>query len=325
MTESAFISANINRWQEFEASLKSPKGESPDHLKSLFLQTTDDLAYAQTFFKGGEAENYLQQLSHKLQSTVTKRRAFHWAKFSRFWSQELPLISYKYRRTLLYSVLIFLLSVGIGVFSAAKDPTYTRLIMGDRYVDMTESFIEDEDPMAVYKQAGQTEMFLGITFNNIMVSFYAFALGLFTAVGTVYIMVSNGIMLGAFQFFFFQKGLFWTSFLTIWIHGTLEISAIVIAGAAGMILGNSFMFPKSYSRVESFNRGARDGMKLVIGLVPIFITAGFLEGFVTRLTDMPTALKVFIIVASMGFILFYFSWYPRLIYQSYKHQQKHVS
>lgn len=317
MTESAFIRANINRWQEFEKSLNSPKAESPDHLKSLFLQATDDLAYAQTFFEGGEAANYLQQLTFKLQASVQKRRSYRWEKIKSFWSVGLPLIAYQYRRTLLYSFLIFSLSICIGAFSAAKDPTYTRLIMGDQYVDMTEANIDNEDPMAVYKQAGRSEMFLRITLNNVMVSFYAFALGLLTAGGTVYIMLSNGIMLGAFQYFFYSKGLLWTSFLTIWIHGTLEISAIIIAGAAGMILGNSYMFPGSHTRGESFKKGARAGMKLVIGLVPIFIMAGFLEGFVTRLTGMPTALKLFIIISSLGFILFYFSFYPRMIYRSY--------
>lgn len=317
MTESAFIRANINRWQEFEASFKSSKAESPDHLKSLFLQATDDLAYAQTFFPGGEAASYLQQLSFKLQSSVHKRRAYRWQKFRRFWAFGLPMIAYRYRRTLTYSFLIFALSALIGAYSAAHDPVYTRLIMGDDYVDMTETNISNNDPMAVYKVMGRSEMFLKITINNVQVSFRVFAYGLFTAIGAILILFMNGVMLGAFQYFFYTKGLLLTSFLTIWIHGTLEISAIVIAGASGMILGNSFMFPGSYSRLESFKNGAQQAVRLVLGLVPIFILAGFLEGFVTRLTEMPTALKWFIIGSSLSFILFYFSFYPRMIHRAY--------
>lgn len=317
MTESAFIRANINRWQEFEASFKSSKAESPDHLKSLFLQATDDLAYAQTFFPGGEAASYLQQLTFKLQSSVHKRRSYRWQKFKRFWSFGLPMVAYRYRRTLSYAFLVFALSILIGAYSAAHDPVYPRLIMGDAYVDMTESFIADEDPMAVYKQMGRTEMFLQITINNVFVSFLVFAFGMFTAAGTIFQLFRNGVMLGAFQYFFYAKGLFLTSFLTIWIHGTLEISAIIIAGASGMIIGNSFMFPGSYSRMESFKNGAQQGVRLLLGLVPIFIVAGFLEGFVTRLTEMPTALKWFIILSSLSFILFYFSLYPRMIHRAY--------
>src|SRR3546814_12188447 len=105
-------------------------------------------------------------------------------------------------------------------------------------------------------------------------------------------------MLGAFQFFFYQKGLLLTSVLSIWIHGTLEISAIIIAGSAGLVMGNSLLFPGTWSRLESFRRGARRGLKIVIGLVPVFITAALLEGFVTRPTDMPLWLSVSIITCS---------------------------
>ena len=82
-------------------------------------------------------------------------------------------------------------------------------------------------------------------------------------------------MLGSFQYFFFSKGLGFQSVLVIWIHGTLEISAIVLAGAAGLILGNSFLFPKTYTRMASIQKGAKDGLKIVIGLIPIFIVAAF--------------------------------------------------
>src|SRR3546814_13696006 len=105
-------------------------------------------------------------------------------------------------------------------------------------------------------------------------------------------------MLGAFQFFFYQKGLSLTSVLSIWIHGTLEISAIIIAGSAGLVMGNSLLFPGTWSRLESFRRGARRGSKIVIGLVPEFITVALLEGFVTRNPDMPRWMSVSIIHSS---------------------------
>ncbi|GAB3818017.1 hypothetical protein GCM10028895_14750 [Pontibacter rugosus] len=122
-------------------------------------------------------------------------------------------------------------------------------------------------------------------------------------------------MLGAFQYFFYKQGLLLTSVLTIWIHGTLEISAIVIAGCAGLVMGNSLLFPKTHTRLHAFRQGARQGLKIVIGLVPIFITAGFLEGFVTRHTQMPLALSLFIILLSAAFILYYFILYPRLLHK----------
>ena len=88
----------------------------------------------------------------------------------------------------------------------------------------------------------------------------------------------------------------------------------MIAGAAGLVMGHSLLFPKTYSRLESFKQGAKKGMKIVIGLVPIFITAGFLESFVTRL-KMPALLSGSIIVVSAVFIVWYFVWYPAKLYK----------
>jgi len=100
------------------------------------------------------------------------------------------------------------------------------------------------------------------------------------------------------------------SFMTIWIHGTIEISAIVIAGGAGLAMGNSLLFPGTYSRIVSLKKGAKDGLKIVIGLVPLFIFAGFLESFVTRYTKFPSFIKLGIIGLSAFFIVYYFVLYP---------------
>ena len=108
------------------------------------------------------------------------------------------------------------------------------------------------------------------------------------------------------------------SILVIWIHGTLEISSFVIAGAAGLVLGNSFLFPKTYKRMVSLKRGAKDGMKMTIGLVPIFLIAAFFESFVTRHTEMPVWLSISILVLSLLFIIWYVIIYPNLLAKNQK-------
>ena len=117
-------------------------------------------------------------------------------------------------------------------------------------------------------------------------------------------------MLGSFLYFFYDKGLSWESSRTIWIHGTIEISVIVIAGCAGLVLGNGLLFPKTYSRLESFKRSMKDGLKIMVSTIPFFIIAGFLEGFVTRHTEMPDWLAVLIILSSLAIIIFYYVIYP---------------
>lgn len=143
-----------------------------------------------------------------------------------------------------------------------------------------------------------------------MVSFNCFAFGILTSFGTGYALISNGIMIGSFQTFFYQHGLLWESTLAIWLHGTLEIWAIIVAGAAGLALGNGWLFPGTYSRIESFRRGAVRGLKIVIGTVPIFIIAGFIESYITRHTDLPDLLRLSLILLSLAFIIFYYIYLP---------------
>jgi len=315
MTEAAFIKANLQRWQNFEAILKNPSGKNPDKLKTLYLQLTDDVAYAETYFSDGEITAYLHNLAGQVHKRVYRNQKNQGKRFADFWVKEVPAVCYHHRKQLRYAFLIFSISILVGVFSAQQDQSFVRLILGDGYVAMTDENIAKNDPMAVYKNMGQTDMFFAITFNNVRVSFLAFAFGLLSAFGTGFVLFQNGVMVGAFHFYFYQKGLFLTSFLTIWIHGTLELSAIVIAGAAGMIMGNGLFFPGSYPRLESFTRAAKDAVKLAVGLVPIFITAGFLESFITRQTEMHIAYKLLIIGGSAFFIIFYFVIYPQKLHK----------
>ena len=310
MREAAFVKQNEKKWETFELLLAQPRKADPDTLADYFIQLTDDLSYAQTHYPRSNILIYLNNLAAKVHQAIYRNKKEDRNRFVTFWKDELPALFYRARRPLLYAFMIFTLSMLIGAVSAAHDDTFVRLILGDSYVNMTLDNIERGDPMGVYKSRGSSDMFFAITFNNIRVSFMAFAMGLFISLGTGFILFYNGVMVGAFQYFFYQKGLLLTSFLSIWIHGTLEISAIIIAGAAGLVMGNSILFPGTYTRLESFRQGSRKGLKMVIGLVPIFIMAGFLESFVTRLTEWPAVIKLAIIGLSAFIIVYYFILYP---------------
>ena len=311
MKEAVFIHLNKNKWKDYENNLSQMRRQSPDVLADIYIDVTNDLSYAQTHYPDSKITIYLNGLSSRLHQFVNEKKKRKFSQIIDFWRIDVPVIMYRCRKELLLSFLIFAFFAFIGAFSAANDDTYVRLIMGDYYVDMTLKNIENNDPMAVYKQSGEADMFWSITVNNVMVSFNAFVAGLFTSLGTIFILIRNGIMIGAFQYFFFEHGLFWESFLTIWLHGTLEISAIIVAGCAGITMGNGWLFPGTYSRFESFKRSARRGAKIVIGTVPIFIIAGFIESYLTRHTNASNFLRLGLIFVSLGFVIFYYLLYPR--------------
>ena len=310
MREAAFVKQNKDKWLEFESVLSNKTHIDPDLLSDLYIELTDHLSYAKTFYKNSNTERYINQLASKAHQRIYKTKKEQKNRLISFFKTEFPLMFRQHHRELLIAFLTFLLFVIVGAFSAANEGDFVRSILGDGYVNMTLENIEKDDPMAVYKQQGEFHMFLGITLNNIKVALFAFAYGIMFGVGTLYIMLRNGIMLGSFQYFFYEKGLLWESARTIWIHGTIEISVIIIAGCAGLVLGNGILFTGTLPRLEAFKRGVINGLKILMSTIPFFIIAGFLEGFVTRHTEMPDWLAILIIASSLALILFYYVIYP---------------
>jgi len=310
MREAAFVKQNKDKWTTFENALSNQTEIAPDVLSDLYIEITDHLSYAKTFYPKSNTEFYLNSIASQAHRQIYKTKRESKNRIISFWKTEFPTMFFQHRRSLLIAFLVFAFFTAVGAFSAANEGDFVRSILGDGYVNMTLDNIENNDPMAVYKQQGEFNMFLGITINNIRVALMAFAYGIMLGIGTLMIMLQNGIMLGSFQYFFYEKGLLWESVRTIWIHGTIEISVIIIAGCAGLVLANGMLFPGTYSRLESFKRGVVDGLKIMLSTVPFFIIAGFLEGFVTRHTEMPDWLAIFIISASLALILFYYVIYP---------------
>lgn len=310
MREASFVKQNKEKWMVFENALHNNAKINPDDLASYYIQLTNDLSYAQTYYPESKTLLYLNSLASEAHQKIyiTKRESKN--KIVSFWKYEFPLFFKQYHKTLLYTFLIFMSAVLIGVISTLNDDSFVRLILGDGYVNMTIENIENGEPMAVYKSGSNIGSFLGITINNIRVAIIAFAFGVIFSVGTVYVLFSNGIMLGAFITFFYNYGILEKT-STVWLHGTIEISVIVIAGCAGLVMGNSFLFPKTYSRRVSFVKGAKDGLKIVVSTIPFFIIAGFIEGFITRYGEqMPSILSYSIILASLFLIVYYYIIYP---------------
>ncbi len=316
MREVAFIKQNKEKWLSFEKAIYLKKLENPDQLASQYIQLVNDLSYAQTYYPKSKVIKYLNQLAAKSFQMIYKTKREDTNRFVYFFKEEIPLLLYQYRRYLLYAFILAFAFTAIGVVSAANDDTFVRLILGDHYVNMTLENIEKGDPVAVYKSGSNWGSFIGITLNNLYVGIRCFLYGIFAGLGTGYVMLVNFIMLGSFQYFFYEQGVLWESVRGIWIHGAMEIFAIVIEGAAGLILGASILFPKTFSRYVSFKRGFKDGVKILISTFPFTFSAGFLEGFVTRYSNVvPNWLSVGIILVTLSVIAFYYLIYPFIVHK----------
>lgn len=311
MKEVTFIRQNLDKWRGYETTVESTLS-TPDELADAYIDITSDLAFSQTHYPKSRITLYLNNLASAIHHRIYRNKRERWSRIVTFWTREMPQIMWHARKELCVSFLIFVVSALVGALSQWLDPEFSRLILGNSYVDMTLQNIENGTPMAVYGSGSEGSMFFGITINNIMVSFRAFASGLLTSFATGLLLFCNGVMIGAFQTFFAQHGLLWESFLAVWLHGTIEISAIIVAGAAGIAMGNGWLFPGTYGRLYSFRRGAMKGLKIVIGTVPLFCVAGFIESFLTRHTEFPDAFRLTVILLSAIFIVYYYIVLPYL-------------
>lgn len=313
MREAAFVKQNKEKWIAFETAINFNANIDPDELANGYIQLTNDLAYAQTYYEKSKTLLYLNALASQAHQKIYKNKKESRNRIISFWKTEFPLFFKQYHSTLGIAFLIFGIATIIGSISAINDSTFVRLILGDAYVNETLKNIAEGDPAAIYKGGSEIGSFLGITINNIRVAFLAFAWGALFSIGTVYVLFSNGVMLGAFITFFYTQDVFFEANKQIWLHGTIEISVIVIAGCAGLIMGNSFLFPKTFSRRVSFMKGAKEGLKVVVSTIPFFIIAGFIEGFITRYTNMPDWLAFLIIGGSLFLIIYYYVIYPLIL------------
>lgn len=316
MREVAFIKQNKEKWLDFEQAIFGKSIKNPDEMASLYIHLVNDLSYAQTYYPKSKTVVYLNYLASQIYQKIYKTKREEKNRFVYFYKTEVPLLVYQYKRYLLYAFVLFFACVGIGIISAKYDDNFVRLILGDYYVNMTLDNIKDGNPVAVYKSGSNWGSFIGITLNNLFVGLKCYIYGIFGGIGTFWVLIQNCIMLGSFQYFFYQQGVFWESVQGIWIHGSMEIFAIVIEAAAGFILGASILFPRTFSRLNSFKIGFKDSLKIFLGTVPFTIAAGILEGFVTRYSlEMPNWLNVFIILSTLSLISFYFLIYPTIVHK----------
>src|SRR6202012_4331945 len=267
-------------------------------------------SYAKTFYPTSRTTRYLNVAASKIYLGIYGNRKAETNPLARFVRYKLPMTIHRHHRVLLLALIIFSVFFTVGVLSARGDESFIRSMLGDAYVNQTEDNIAAGNPFAIYQGENQVIMWLSILVNNIRVSITMLAGGVLVGLIPLFQLVKEGVRIGAFEALFGQKGLAGGFVLTVFIHGTLEISALIISGAAGIVIGTGFLFPGTLSRLESFKRNARDACIMVSGLIPVFINASFFEGFVTRYANMPVWGKLTILIGSLTFIVGYFVVYP---------------
>lgn len=306
MREALFIKKNKDRWLRIQ---QEPSAD-PDEMAADFTQLVDDLAYSKTFYPSGKVTHFINTQASKIYLDIYKNRKEESNRLVTFWKYDLPLTIRKHHKVVLFSFIFFLTFFLIGFFVSMKDEGVVRSILGDEYVENTQENIAKGNPFGIFEHGNAFLSWLGLMIHNIRVSFLMFASGIFCGIPSMYMAVHNAVMIGSFDQFFAAKGLGIDFWLVVFVHGTLEITALIISAAAGIVLGKSFLFPGTIRRIDAFKQGAKDGVKIMIGLMPVFALAAFFEGFITRLYNDISWLTTGIFMLSIVFVIWYFIIYP---------------
>lgn len=314
MREVYFIKQNKEKWLGIEQVVQGKIKKNPDDLSSLYINLVNDLSFAQTYYPKSNTTVYLNHLSSQIFQKIYKTKRVEENRLVYFFKTEVPLIVYENRRYLIYSFLFFIFFMLIGILSAIYDKDFANLILSESYVNMTIENIKEGNAVGVYQDGSTWGSTIGITFNNIIVGAKLYIYGIFGGLGTLYLLMQNSVMLGTFQYFFYEHGALGDSARGIWLHGTFEIFSMVVEGMCGLILGTSILFPKTLSRFNSFKNGFKNSFKIFLSTVPFTICAGIIEGYVTRhALNMPLSLNLFIIFGCLGIIGFYYFVYPHIV------------
>lgn len=313
MKESEFIQNNVVKWKRIEKALNSSNAFSdisPEVLADLYLDLTSDLAFSRTNYPEAKTTSYLNNLTFTFHNKIYRKERMRWEQIKHIFTHRIPLTLYESRGALFMSIIVFTIFTLFGTISQINNPNYADLVLGTSYVSTTLDNIEQGKPTDIYASSPEIDSFFMIVLNNLWVDLRTFLGGILTSLGALIFLIYNGLMLGCFQTFFFQHGVGWESVLSIWQHGALEIPTIILSGAAGITMGNGWLFPGTYSRYEAFKRSAKRGMVILAGVAPVTVVAAIIESFLTRHTEFPTPLRIMTIILGFAFIIAYFGILP---------------
>jgi uncharacterized membrane protein SpoIIM required for sporulation len=294
---SHFIASRQPRWTGLEDLLERSEGNGlrhfdADQIERLgrgYREVMSDLAIARRDFPDDQLTQWLNGLASRAHLRLYRAPAPSWRHLGQFFWTDFARRFRAARGYLLVSALLLLVPALLAYAAAWLDPTLRDALVP---VELRRT-MESGQTWTGIEPNLRPGMATLIFTNNIQVAFFAFAGGVLFGLGTVYVLVTNGLMLGsvlgAAQFYGVAPLLL--SFITP--HGFLELTCIVIAGAAGLMLGDGLLRPGLLLRREALARNARRSVELVVGAAPVLVIAGTIEGFVSP-SDLPIVLKVVI-------------------------------
>ena len=258
------------------SSSKLPRSEL-DEFVALHHRVSAQLSFARGFYADPGLVTELNTLVAGSNAVLYRRTSSTRSAFRRFFSISFPGAVWHIRKAVLVSFLALALPWAATAIWLGNDAEALDLAIDEE----TRNALVERDFEEYYSSSAAEEFAVKVLVNNIQVSFLAYALGVTFGLGTLFILAFNGFNVGASHGVFIAAGAQGTFFGLITPHGLLELSAVIIAGAAGLSMGWALVRPGDRTRARAFGIEGRRSIAVIIGLVLAFIVAGFIEGFIT--------------------------------------------
>ncbi len=264
--------------------------EELDTLGRLYRVATSDLALAQRDFPTHKVTLYLNQLVARAHATIYRGEPLAYNRLLQFITSGYPRL---YRRAfpfIVIATLLFLIpAMAIGM-ATTVNPESARWLLPTGVQDLIPMMENNElwTDIPVEERPYSSSFIMR---NNIQVAFLAFGSGMLFGVGSVYVMVFNGQLLGGLMGLAFHYHLGFELCTFVVGHGVVELSVIMIAGGSGLMLGWSLLNPGLLRRRDALNQAAQQAVWLLVGCVPLLVIAGLIEGFISPNELLPWPVK----------------------------------
>jgi uncharacterized membrane protein SpoIIM required for sporulation len=287
MPSDRFINERKSAWQRLEdllglldsAPLRRLHREEVRELGRIYRRTASDLAIARAESRDPRLINYLNSLVIRAHGRIYRADAQGGRRIARFFTHDFP---QTFRRTWRYTAVafaVFAIFAFIGFAGTWRDQDFSELMgVSPMFREMNiETKTHWWEELNKANQVGASAIFT----HNIQVTFYAFALGAMFGVGTLFYMAYNGANIASVVALTYRAG-FGRDLVTFMAgHGVIELSCIFIAGGAGLLIGSALIMPGDLSRADALKSRGMEGIRLMMGVIPLLVLAGIIEGFIS--------------------------------------------
>ena len=285
--------------------IKSLRSDDIRELASLYRSVAADLARARTQKAGNIIIQNLQSLTTRGYNQIYQgSRRQEWQALVDFYRWDLPGVVQQNAGYIALATSLFLLGAIVAWWYAWQDPTFISLIVPENLIRK----VRDEHQLWMGSIVGVEPLASSsIMMNNLSVSFGAVAGGITAGIYTVFLLVFNGLSIGAVATLVGQNNLAYPFWAFVFPHGSLELPAIFFAGGAGLLIARAILFPGKYRRIDALKLYGNRAVQLVFAIVPMLIIAGTIEGFFSPSPLVPEPLKYLVGIGLFAFLVMYCS------------------